>query len=376
MLRGSAVTGRRWNDGAPFDSDGPGTSDLDLTLVGADAIGLFSLTGFFVPGIHSRPLSDEDPDIAPSLVPLRAELMAMVGRPVNIQASRDIVIVFRGDLLDQPYLTLLEKPDTLTLLDRRGRDVTLRLLSYNIRHGGVGRVEAIAAVIRGCAPDVVVLQEATRPDVVRALAGETGLPQHGSHRGQSLGFLSRIGIAKSVWRRPLLSRHAFLDLTLEGHDVHIVGVHLSAVHAAWTERRRLIELASLLRAVKARQHGFHVLAGDFNTLAPGESLDVQRLPARLRPLVWLSGGSIRWKTIAAVLAAGYADVWRGLHPEGDGADVPDLGPASPAGLRVRAGRGRGARGRLRGRHGPDTIRASDHHPLVAEIELPTAAAAG
>ena len=88
VLRGSAVTGHRWHDGAPFDSDGPGTSDLDLTLVGADVIGLFSLTGFFVPGIHSRPLSDEDPDIAPSLVPLRAQLMAMVGRPVNIQASR------------------------------------------------------------------------------------------------------------------------------------------------------------------------------------------------------------------------------------------------------------------------------------------------
>jgi hypothetical protein len=118
VLRGSAVTGRRWHDGAPFDSDGPGTSDLDLTLVGADVIGLFSLTGFFIPGIHSRPLSDEDPDIAPSLVPLRAQLMEMVGRPVNIQASRDIVIAFRGDFLDQPYLTLFEKPDTITLLDR------------------------------------------------------------------------------------------------------------------------------------------------------------------------------------------------------------------------------------------------------------------
>ena len=34
VLRGSAVTGCRWKDGAPFDSDGPGTSDLDLTLVG------------------------------------------------------------------------------------------------------------------------------------------------------------------------------------------------------------------------------------------------------------------------------------------------------------------------------------------------------
>src|SRR6476620_336019 len=32
---GSAVTGDRWNDHAPFDADGPGTSDLDGTLVGA-----------------------------------------------------------------------------------------------------------------------------------------------------------------------------------------------------------------------------------------------------------------------------------------------------------------------------------------------------
>ena len=109
VLRGSAVTGCRWKDGAPFDSDGPGTSDLDLTLVGERAVGLFKSTGFFVPGVHSRPVSEEDPDIAPSLIPLREGLMVLAGRPVNIQASRDVVIRFRGDLLDQPYFTLIDK---------------------------------------------------------------------------------------------------------------------------------------------------------------------------------------------------------------------------------------------------------------------------
>jgi len=111
VLRGSAVTGVRWKDGAAFDADGPGTSDLDLTLVGPDLLGLFSLNGFFVPGVHSKPLSDDDPDIAPALVPLRAELMALVKRPVNIQATRDIVMLLRGDLLGQPYLTLVEKTE-------------------------------------------------------------------------------------------------------------------------------------------------------------------------------------------------------------------------------------------------------------------------
>lgn len=110
ILRGSAVTGCRWKDGAPFDADGEGTSDLDLTLVGGDEVmALYKLTGFFVPGVHSRPLSDDDPDIAPDLVPLRQRLMEMVRRPVNIQGSRDAVIYFRGELMGQPYLTLIDK---------------------------------------------------------------------------------------------------------------------------------------------------------------------------------------------------------------------------------------------------------------------------
>ena len=115
ILRGSAVTGQRWKDGVPFDGDGPGTSDLDVTMVGDGGVLYFIASGFFLPGIHSRPLSDEDPDIAPDLVPLRRQLMEMVKRPVNLQASRDIVIRFRGDLLDQPYLTLLTKAQGLAL---------------------------------------------------------------------------------------------------------------------------------------------------------------------------------------------------------------------------------------------------------------------
>jgi hypothetical protein len=108
VLRGSAVTGVRWKDGAPFDADGPGSSDLDLTLVGEEAIKLFAFDGFFVPGVHSRPVSDEDPDIAPELTPLRERLMRLAGRPVNIQASREIVIQFRGDLMGQPYLVIVD----------------------------------------------------------------------------------------------------------------------------------------------------------------------------------------------------------------------------------------------------------------------------
>ena len=154
VLRGSAITGTRFVDGAPFDADGPGTSDLDLTLVGADVLRYYS--AFWIPGIHSKPLSDEDPDIAPELTPLRRQLMDMVHRPVNIQGTRDWLQHFRGDIMNQPYLTLVRHdPGTVK---------PLRILSYNILKGGVGREAALSAVISTCEPDIVILQEAYRPD--------------------------------------------------------------------------------------------------------------------------------------------------------------------------------------------------------------------
>jgi hypothetical protein len=112
VLRGSAVTGVRHDDRAPFDADGPGTSDLDLTLVGSEILLCYSLDGFFIPGIHSKPLSDGDPDIAPALLPLRRQLMGMVGRPVNIQGTRDWIMFFREHVMGQPYLTLIGKVET------------------------------------------------------------------------------------------------------------------------------------------------------------------------------------------------------------------------------------------------------------------------
>ena len=69
-----------------------------------------------------------------------------------------------------------------------------------------------------------------------------------------------------------------------------------------------------------------MLAGDFNTLAPGDVLDFRKLPARLRALVWLSGGRIRWRTIQTVLDAGYVDAFRRLHPDEPGLSFPAWDP--------------------------------------------------
>lgn len=202
----------------------------------------------------------------------------------------------------------------------------LRILSYNIRKGGRGRERELAAVIGACAPDVVVLQEATDPGVVARVSTLTGMAQHGSRPGDSLGFLSRRRITQAGWHKPQMSRHAFLELQLAESETRVFGVHLSAVHAAWTEQRRTVELRALLKSIARHQHGFHVLAGDFNTLAPGDLLDLRKLPARLRALVWLSGGKVRWRTIQIILDAGYVDAYRSTHPGLPGFTFPTWDP--------------------------------------------------
>ena len=202
----------------------------------------------------------------------------------------------------------------------------MRLLTYNIRHGGRGREAAIAGVIRSVQPDLVILQEARYPDSVNQIADLAGLGQFGARRGESLAFLSREPVAHATWHKPRVSRHAFLEIVAAASRWRVFGVHLSAVHAAWTEQRRVFELRALLRTIAEHQHGPHVLAGDFNTLAPGELLDPRKLPARLRALLWLSGGRVRWRTIQTVLDAGYRDAFRHLHPDLVGSTFPTWDP--------------------------------------------------
>lgn len=244
-----------------------------------------------------------------------------------------------------------------------------RLLTYNILHGGHGRVDALAAVINSCAPDLVLLQEATDPSIVEKLAAATGMAEGRAFAKQSLGYLSRRPVAFSEWIRPRVSRHAFIDVVPAGEQVRVFGVHLSAVHAAWTERRRVMELRALLRSVARHQEGFHVLAGDFNTIAPGERLDLQRLPLRLRPFVWLTGGRIRWRTIQTVLDAGYVDAFRATHPDEPGATLPTPNPYIRLDYvfvpQQYAGRVLACDVVRR----PEAGSASDHFPVVADLAV-------
>src|SRR5215216_2452478 len=107
VLRGSIITNRRHDDGTPFDSQGKGTSDLDVTLVGSKVMEAWSSDAYYIPGLHTKPLCDKDPDIAPSLKGLRESLQKLVARPVNFQATSSLVLYGRDVLFGEPYYVVV-----------------------------------------------------------------------------------------------------------------------------------------------------------------------------------------------------------------------------------------------------------------------------
>ena len=107
VLRGSVITNKRHEDGAPFDSQGINTSDLDVTLVGSKVMELWNSDAYYIPSLHTKPLCDKDPDIAPSLNSLRESLQQLVGRPVNFQATSSLVLYSRDILFGEPYYVVV-----------------------------------------------------------------------------------------------------------------------------------------------------------------------------------------------------------------------------------------------------------------------------
>jgi len=200
--------------------------------------------------------------------------------------------------------------------------MTLKLLSYNIHFGGQKKQAKIAEVINATAPDIVVFQEAITPDVIEYLSRKCAMPFHAARFKHSIGFISRVEVAHHEWHHPRGSKHSFLEIRLAESETRIFGLHLSAQFSKWSERKRHQEIRALLEGIKQHQHGFHIIVGDFNTLAPGEVFDLQLMPLWIRALIWLSGRDIRRDTIQAMLDAGYLDGFRTLYPDDKGYTFP------------------------------------------------------
>jgi endonuclease/exonuclease/phosphatase family metal-dependent hydrolase len=228
----------------------------------------------------------------------------------------------------------------------------------------------LAGVINACEPELVLLQEATRPEVVKLLAVACGMKSWGASFGDSVAFLSRSQVARHEWGHVTVARRRYLEVVLGDGRTRVFNIHLSAIHSNVTERRRTHEIAGLLSATAPHREDFHLLAGDFNTVAVDDPFDWRRLPLRLRALLWAAGGPVRWTAHSAILAAGYADAYRVLHTDA-GHTFPTWEPHVRLDYVFVPSRAASPVQRCEVvREAPGVREASDHFPLLAEIAIP------
>ncbi|WP_420330358.1 endonuclease/exonuclease/phosphatase family protein [Micromonospora endolithica] len=282
-------------------------------------------------------------------------------------------------------------------------------MTWNIRTGGrdadgADRSERIVRVVAAQRPDLLAVQELRgfdRGDRLAEFAGRVGMRPHlaRSWFGQPVAVLVRAPLrvlAAGRVRRPFHHAAVRVRVATSAGPLTVLGTHLNP----YSGGLRRTEADWLAAAVRRGRDRLTLVGGDLNTLEPAVD-HTDRLAAV--PMLYRrrhlrrDGRTVDTRAVARLLDAGLVDLWtaRGEtaareHPAARGGDssVASAGGGPPAeGLTVptRHGGAEFAGMRLdyllgtpdlavrlrdcRVVRGGDADHASDHYPVVADLDL-------
>ncbi len=127
-------------------------------------------------------------------------------------------------------------------------------------------------------------------------------------------------------------------------------------------------MRALLRHIRHATPGRHLLAGDFNAVAPEDRASLARAPLWVRAQTWFQLGRVPRRALKPLLEAGYVDCFREMHPEEDGFTLPSTDPQVRLDYVFAAPPLAGALSGCRVVAEPTVATsASDHLPVLAEF---------
>jgi exodeoxyribonuclease III len=182
-------------------------------------------------------------------------------------------------------------------------EIGMKVLSWNIWNGGLGRVDAIEHLLREQDADVVALQEATDRAAVETLGARLGMEVvYGEANSEfSLAWLSRVPIARAENHRLPQLEKTLLEIELDGR--RLFTTHLSAGRTRADEPPRVAEVEAIL----SRVGDGDVLVGDFNAAHPDDEVEAPP-PEEKAPADYVSR-----RPVELVLEAGFTDCFRALN---------------------------------------------------------------
>ena len=205
----------------------------------------------------------------------------------------------------------------------RGKIRAMRIVSYNILDGGSHREDLLRRTLEAQRPDVVCLVEAEDAAIVERLAGALDMDLiHAPGNKKASALLSRFAIVQTINHAPLHRAitksllEAVVQPPLSGELTFGV-LHLHAHAAESDERTRETEIAEILQIFEPHRAARrpHILAGDFNSNAPSQRIDPEKLKKSSRKEWEANGNQIPRRVIQRVLDAGYTDTLHAVRPE-------------------------------------------------------------
>jgi len=198
----------------------------------------------------------------------------------------------RADADPVPCVAVSPAPSVLPT-DRVPR---LRVVTYNILLGGGGRGERIAAVLERCDADVIALQECCDLDLVRDLAARLSMEmlvgESSDGTDLNLAILTRLPVRR--WRNHrhpnlMLRSHLECEVGTRIRGIPRVRIHCLHLAARFGERthgevRRMGEIQSVLHDIGRFREMPHLITGDLNAIAPGDTVAASAFLARMAEL--------------------------------------------------------------------------------------------
>ncbi len=180
----------------------------------------------------------------------------------------------------------------------------MRLLTWNIRHGGNTRAfPQVAEIIRVAAPDVVALTEFRSGksdgliEQLRAIGlvyvATTAPPKNTN----GIALLSRTPVSRQLAPADIMP-YRWLEVSPEGHDVSVVGLHIPVAGQGEAQERKRMFWQRVVEFARRRRCDRVILIGDMNTGLP---IDSQGTPF------------IFGEYMEELIALGWTDAWRRIH---------------------------------------------------------------
>ena len=199
----------------------------------------------------------------------------------------------------------------------------MRLISYNILDGGEGRADPLGEVTEAQRADVVCFVEADDLAVVERIANRLKMDFiHAPGNTKASALLSRFPISQTfnhALLRPVISKSLLEASVVDpvSGELPIGVVHLHARAGEEDEQVREREIAEVLRIFAPyRDSGqAHLLAGDFNSNAPCQQIEPERVKPSTREQWDKNGGKLPRRVVQQILDAGYLDSLQVVHPE-------------------------------------------------------------